>query len=75
MSEPSYPLRNAAVIERRGLRDRVYDLVLDMLVGQQVAPGTCLSIDAIARDQGVSDARTGSTGPAGANGTRHPGTA
>jgi DNA-binding GntR family transcriptional regulator len=54
MSEPTYPLGNTVVIERKGLRDRVYDLVLDMLVGQQVAPGTRLSIDAIARDLKVS---------------------
>ncbi|MET0933814.1 MAG: GntR family transcriptional regulator [Mycetocola sp.] len=54
MAEPTYPLGNTVVIERKGLRDRVYDLVLDMLVGQQVAPGTRLSIDAIARDLKVS---------------------
>lgn len=54
MAEPTYPLGNSVVIERKGLRDRVYDLVLDMLVGQQVAPGTRLSIDAIARDLNVS---------------------
>jgi DNA-binding GntR family transcriptional regulator len=54
MSGPTYPLGNTVVIERKGLRDRVYDLVLDMLVGQQVAPGTRLSIDAIARDLKVS---------------------
>ncbi|MET1053656.1 MAG: GntR family transcriptional regulator [Mycetocola sp.] len=54
MSESTYPLGNAVVIERKGLRDRVYDLVLDMLVGQAIAPGTRLSIDAIARDLKVS---------------------
>ncbi|MET1017510.1 MAG: GntR family transcriptional regulator, partial [Leifsonia flava] len=54
MSEATYPLGNSVLIERKGLRDRVYDLVLDMLVGQQVAPGTRLSIDAIARDLKVS---------------------
>ncbi|AWB85547.1 GntR family transcriptional regulator [Mycetocola zhujimingii] len=54
MSESTYPLGQAGVIERKGLRDRVYDLVLDMLVSQSVAPGTRLSIDAIARDLNVS---------------------
>ncbi|GHD52768.1 GntR family transcriptional regulator [Mycetocola manganoxydans] len=54
MPEPTYPLGKTVVIERKGLRDRVYDLVLDMLVGQAVAPGTRLSIDAIARDLKVS---------------------
>lgn len=54
MSETTYPLGEAVVIERKGLRDRVYDLVLDMLVGQAVEPGTRLSIDAIARDLKVS---------------------
>lgn len=54
MSESTYPLGQTGVIERKGLRDRVYDLVLDMLVSQAVAPGTRLSIDAIARDLKVS---------------------
>jgi DNA-binding GntR family transcriptional regulator len=54
MSETTYPLGDTVVIERKGLRDRVYDLVLDMLVGQAVEPGTRLSIDAIARDLKVS---------------------
>ncbi len=54
MSETTYPLGQTGVIERKGLRDRVYDLVLDMLVSQTVAPGTRLSIDAIARDLNVS---------------------
>ncbi|MCP2032321.1 DNA-binding GntR family transcriptional regulator [Okibacterium sp. HSC-33S16] len=54
MSETTYPLGETVTIERKGLRDRVYDLVLDMLVGQAVAPGTRLSIDAIARDLKVS---------------------
>lgn len=41
-------------IERRGLRDRVYDLVLDMLLSSHLAPGARVSIDAIARDLDVS---------------------
>jgi DNA-binding GntR family transcriptional regulator len=39
---------------RRGLRDRVYDLVLDMLLSSQMEPGSRLAIDAIARDLDVS---------------------
>ncbi|MDP9884945.1 DNA-binding GntR family transcriptional regulator [Sinomonas atrocyanea] len=54
MSETVYPLAGAAALERRGLRDRVYDLVLDMLMTADLAPGTRLSIDAIARDLKVS---------------------
>ena len=54
MSGSTYPLGATALIERKGLRDRVYDLVLDMLVGQTMEPGTRLSIDAIARDLKVS---------------------
>ncbi|MBH0024386.1 GntR family transcriptional regulator [Salinibacterium sp. SWN248] len=41
-------------IERRGLRDHVYDRVLDVLLGPGVEPGSRLSIDTIARDLGVS---------------------
>jgi DNA-binding GntR family transcriptional regulator len=54
MTETVYPLAGAAALERRGLRDRVYDLVLDMLMTADLAPGTRLSIDAIARDLKVS---------------------
>lgn len=54
MSETVYPLAGAAALERKGLRDRVYDLVLDMLMTADIAPGTRLSIDAIARDLKVS---------------------
>jgi DNA-binding GntR family transcriptional regulator len=43
-----------APLERRGLRDRVYDLVLDTLMSSRLEPGTRLSIDAIARDLDVS---------------------
>jgi DNA-binding GntR family transcriptional regulator len=41
-------------IERRGLRDHVYDSILDMLLRQNPTPGTRLSIDTIARQLGVS---------------------
>ena len=41
-------------IRRRGLRDHVYDSILDMLLRNDPAPGTRLSIDTIARQLGVS---------------------
>ncbi len=43
-----------AGIKRRGLRDHVYDSILDMLLRQNPTPGTRLSIDTIARQLGVS---------------------
>jgi len=43
-----------AGIERRGLRDHVYDSILDMLLRTDPTPGTRLSIDTIARQLGVS---------------------
>jgi DNA-binding GntR family transcriptional regulator len=41
-------------IERRGLRDRVYDRILQMLLRSDVGPGERLSIDTIARQLDVS---------------------
>ncbi|MCJ1715150.1 GntR family transcriptional regulator [Curtobacterium sp. VKM Ac-2922] len=41
-------------ITQRGLRDRVYDRVLDVLMGHDVEPGMRLSIDGLARTLGVS---------------------
>jgi DNA-binding GntR family transcriptional regulator len=41
-------------IARRGLRDHVYDSILDMLLRNNPTPGTRLSIDTIARQLGVS---------------------
>lgn len=41
-------------IERRGLRDRVYDRVLELLLSGEVAPGARLSIETIARQLSVS---------------------
>lgn len=41
-------------IERRGLRDRVYDRILQMLLRGDVGPGERLSIDTIARQLAVS---------------------
>jgi DNA-binding GntR family transcriptional regulator len=49
-----YPLRAQGALERIGLRDRVYDLVLDMLMSSDIEPGSRLSIDTIARDLRVS---------------------
>jgi len=43
-----------ASIERRGLRDRVYDRVLELLLSGEVAPGARLSIETIARQLSVS---------------------
>ena len=41
-------------LERRGLRDRVYELVLAALMSPNVEPGSRLSIDTVARDLKVS---------------------
>jgi DNA-binding GntR family transcriptional regulator len=54
MTESVFPLHTPSSIERRGLRDHVYDRVLYMLLGTNITPGTRLSIDAIARDLDVS---------------------
>lgn len=54
MSEPLFSPSAISSLERRGLRDHVYDRVLDILLGPSVAPGTRLSIDAVARELGVS---------------------
>jgi DNA-binding GntR family transcriptional regulator len=47
------PLR-IGELERRGLRDRVYDLVLEMLLEGRVDPGSRLSIDTLAKQLDVS---------------------
>lgn len=54
MADAVFPLGASSSLERRGLRDRVYDLVLDMLLSSGIEPGARLSIDAIARDLDVS---------------------
>ncbi|MGC5077941.1 GntR family transcriptional regulator [Agrococcus sp. DT81.2] len=41
-------------LERRGLRDRVYDLILAMLLEGDVEPGSRLSIDTLAKHLDVS---------------------
>lgn len=41
-------------LERRGLRDRVYDLVLEMLLEGSLDPGSRLSIDSLAKQLDVS---------------------
>ncbi|MCD1269036.1 FCD domain-containing protein [Microbacterium sp. MEC084] len=50
----SLPLGRVVEIERRGLRDRVYDLILEMLLTGEVEPGSRLSIDSMARLLDVS---------------------
>lgn len=47
------PLR-IGELERRGLRDRVYDLILEMLLENEVEPGSRLSIDTLAKQLDVS---------------------
>src|SRR5690242_17434650 len=54
---PNIPVPNTtnrAVVQRRALRDGVYDAVLEMLLAGQVSPGESLSIEGLARDVGVS---------------------
>lgn len=41
-------------VERRGLRDHVYDNLLELLLRGDVPPGTRLPIEALARELGVS---------------------
>lgn len=53
MSENVYPL-GGPLLPRRGLRDDVYDQVLDMLVSPGLPPGSRLSIDTVARELHVS---------------------
>ncbi|WP_460796698.1 GntR family transcriptional regulator [Microbacterium sp. GXF0217] len=43
-----------ATIERRGLRDHVYERILQLLLSGEAAPGARLSIDTIARQLNVS---------------------
>lgn len=43
-----------STIERRGLRDHVYERILQLLLSGEVAPGERLSIDTIARQLDVS---------------------
>lgn len=50
----SLPLGRVIEIERRGLQDRVYDLILEMLLTGEVEPGSRLSIDSMARLLDVS---------------------
>ncbi|SDS39414.1 GntR family transcriptional regulator [Agrococcus carbonis] len=53
MTTTRLPLR-VGEIERRGLRDRVYELILDMLLTGGVEPGSRLSIDTLAKQLDVS---------------------
>lgn len=50
----SLPIRGVGELERRGLRDRVYDRILAMLLEGEVEPGARLSIDTLARQLDVS---------------------
>lgn len=50
----SLPLGRVVEVERRGLRDRVYDMILEMLLTGEVEPGSRLSIDSMARLLNVS---------------------
>jgi DNA-binding GntR family transcriptional regulator len=50
----SLPIRGVGELERRGLRDRVYDRILEMLLEGEVEPGARLSIDTLARQLDVS---------------------
>lgn len=54
MKEKSVFTTLDASIERRGLRDRVYDRVLELLLSGEVEPGARLSIETIARQLSVS---------------------
>ena len=54
MSEADYPFGTGVSLERRGLRDGVYALILDMLMRSDIEPGARLSIDGLARDLKVS---------------------
>lgn len=54
VSENDAPLRFDEAIERRGLRDRVYDRILQLLMSGEVPPGARLSIEKIARQLAVS---------------------
>jgi DNA-binding GntR family transcriptional regulator len=48
------PFRGVRELERRGLRDRVYDLILELLLEGDVEPGSRLSIDTLAKQLDVS---------------------
>ncbi|RCK70439.1 GntR family transcriptional regulator [Desertihabitans brevis] len=53
MTMPSHPAPRRGV-ERRGLRDHVYELILELLLSGEVEPGARLAIDTIARQLDVS---------------------
>jgi DNA-binding GntR family transcriptional regulator len=48
------PDRSVPDIDRRGLRDRVYDRILDILLSSEMEPGARLSIDTLAKQLKVS---------------------
>lgn len=53
-SDPPAELGPVSVVQRRGLRDGVYDAILEMLLDGRATPGTSLAIDGLARLLGVS---------------------
>ena len=54
MPETANAIDAGIALERRGLRDRVYELVLGSLMSPDIEPGSRLSIDTVARDLNVS---------------------
>ena len=52
------PDRSVPDIDRRGLRDRVYDRILDILLSSEMEPGARLSIDTLAKQLKVSPHRS-----------------
>lgn len=54
MMTAAQPDRSIPDIDRRGLRDRVYDRILDILLSSEMAPGARLSIDTLAKQLKVS---------------------
>jgi DNA-binding GntR family transcriptional regulator len=54
MTSPAIPESGTGPVERRVLRDRVYDLILEMLMRGDVQPGSRLGIDVLSRELDVS---------------------
>jgi DNA-binding GntR family transcriptional regulator len=53
-ADPGATAGAASVVQRRVLRDGVYDAILEMLLDGRATPGTSLAIDGLARQLGVS---------------------
>lgn len=54
MADTANSIDAGIALARRGLRDRVYELILSMLMNPEIEPGSRLSIDSVARDLNVS---------------------